>query len=253
MEADDVDDDVGPGSVNASNDQRAVAQSLKSFRGLFAILTRPDAPVLQLITALDLTLYVCHRLHPDERDVHDWLRILIDRLSEVSVPAERREDITAAALAIVAFTPGREVFRWARRRLLKLDVDLASECPALEGADGFARALPSQMLMQDVWSGLRGIRTFEEQVRAYLSALENQTPSDGYPDLPAAVPTEWRVLRDAFTANGSRRRIIVTGRANGACPDCNTVMPNSERLKLQSTGIATAANCCGRVVIEAED
>lgn len=252
LEADDVDDDVGTASVNDANDQRAMAQSLKAFRGLFAILTRPDAPVLQLITAFDLTQYVCRRLQPDERDVQDWLRILVDRLTEVSVPTDRRVDITAATLALVAFTPGREVFRWARRRLLKSDVDLASECPTLDGADGFANALSSQMPMQEVWSGLRGIRTFEEQVCAYLHALENRTPSDGYPDLPTAVPNEWRVLRDAFTANGARRQIIVTGRADGACPDCNTVMPNSERLKLQSTGIATAANCCGRVVLVAE-
>lgn len=246
-------DDESEAGTDDSDDQRAIAQAFKSFRGLFATLTLPDAPSSQLLTAFDLTQFVCHRLHPDERDAQDWLCRLIDLLSVTGVPAERRDDVVAAALVLTAFAPGRETFRWTRRRLLKMQVDLASELPPLDGAAGFASSLPNRMLIQDVWGALRDTLTFAEQVRAYLGALEHSTPSDGYPDLPTAVPTEWCVLRDAFTSNGSRRRIIVIGRADDACPDCNTVLPNSERLKLQNIGIATATNCCARVIIVAEE
>lgn len=230
-----------------------MAQSLSSFRALFAILTRRDAPVGQLLTAFDLTQYVCERLQPDEKDAQEWLRCLIDLLSDASVPSLRREDISASAVVFVAFTPGREVFRWARMRMLKLKVDLSSELPSLEGAAGFRSILPSQMSTQEVWHELLAIRTYPEQVRAYLSALERRTPSDGYPDLPSAARAEWRVLQAAITSSGPQRRIVVTSRADGACPDCNTVLPTSERHKLQSTGIATAVNCCGRVVIVSEE
>jgi hypothetical protein len=252
-EAEDVDDDSGPGTVDDSGNQRAITQSFRSFRGLFATLARPDAPSSQLIKAFDLTQFLCHRLQADERDAHDWLCRLIDLLSVTGVPAERRDDVSAAILVLAAFAPGREMFRWARRRLLKLQVDLASKLPSLEGAAGFAGSLPSRKPIQEVWDALRDTRTFPEQVRAYLCALNQGIPTDGYPDLPAAVPTEWRVLGHALAVSGSRRKIIVTSRADGACPDCNTVLPNSERLKLQATGIATAANCCGRVVIVSEE
>jgi hypothetical protein len=37
-----------------------------------------------------------------------------------------------------------------------------------------------------------------------------------------------------------------------ACPRCHITLPRGEIQKLQSTGIATAKNCCHRIVVVKE-
>lgn len=245
-------DDAASGAADDSHDQRSKAKSLESFRALFAILTSPKAPVKHLLIAFDLTQYLCERLQLDEQVAKEWLKRLIDLLGDAGVPEERREDIAASTVVLVASAPSREMLRWARQRLLKLGVDLESEAPSLEGAGGFQSILPPRTSVEEIWAELRAVRTYPEQVRAYLAALERRAPSEGYPDLPNGARAEWRVLEDAITSDRAHRRILVTGRVDGACPDCNCVLPGSERIKLQSTGIATATNCCGRILIVSE-
>ena len=246
-------DDAASGAADDSPDRRARAKSLEAFRALFAILTRPEVPTRHLLTAFDLTQYVCERLQPDEQLAKEWLKRLIDRLCDAGVPAGRREDVVASAVILAASAPGRELLRWARMRLLQLGVDLMSQAPSLEGAGGFRSILPHRMPVRELWVELRAVRTYPEQVRAYLRALERRAPSDGYPDLPDAGRAEWRILEEAIASDRARRRIVLTERGSSVCPACRMVLPTSERLKLHSTGIATATQCCGRIVIVSEE
>ena len=93
------------------------------------------------------------------------------------------------------------------------------------------------------------MRTYPEQIRAYLFALREGKPNADYSDLARAAHEEWPVLEDALTSENSRKRILELSRWQEACPRCHIVLPESEAFKLKSTCIATAKNCCNRIVI----
>ena len=93
------------------------------------------------------------------------------------------------------------------------------------------------------------MRTFREQTKAYLTALERKTPSTEYVDLEQAAPTEWPILRAAFESNSARSRILVAQEGTSACPRCHRALPKIEIFKLHTVHIATATNCCGRVIV----
>jgi hypothetical protein len=114
---------------------------------------------------------------------------------------------------------------------------------------GFISVLPKKITFSELWSRLRTLRTYHEQVRAYLRALQCRQPSDDYPDLHQDAREEWPILEQAITSNNARRRIVLTEHWQDACPTCHIKMPSRQAFKLETIGIATAKGCCNRVVI----
>ena len=128
-------------------------------------------------------------------------------------------------------------------------VDFANEPPTADGVRGYKAVLLTQVSFTELWARLAALRTFPEQVASYRQALEEGTPSDGYPDLPREVHEEWPLLAAALTSPQARRRIVFTSGSHEVCPCCYIKLPSVEIQKLRSCGIATAKNCCRRIVI----
>lgn len=252
-----VDDDDEPRKAIAKppGEDKAIARSLHFFKKLFDLLTEDDAPVRNVLTAFDLTQYVCDRLRPEPAQVKGWLEQLIRVLVKLEVPPDRRDDIAAAILVVLGTASDVEECRLARSRLLRLGVDLANEPPAGDGVRGYQAVLPQQATFTELWARLAALRTFSEQVASYRQALQEGTPSDGYPDLPRAAQTEWPRLEAALTSPQERRETVFTSDSRDSsgpreyCPRCHIKLPSGEIHKLQTIGIATAKNCCRWIVI----
>jgi hypothetical protein len=150
---------------------------------------------------------------------------------------------------VLGIAPDIATCRWARASLLRLDVDFDGEPPTADGVRGFQSALPPQATFAELWPKLRVLRTFGEQVRSYRQALEDGKASDGYADLPTEAREEWPVLEAALTSPQARARLLFVNRPLDVCPKCHIRLPSGEVYKLRSTGIATAKNCCRKIVI----
>ena len=61
------------------------------------------------------------------------------------------------------------------------------------------------------------------------------------------------MLEEAFTSEISRNRIVELSHWQESCPRCHISLPTSEIFKLQSLCIATAKNCCRRILIRTGD
>jgi hypothetical protein len=253
---DDDDDDGAKGgdSGDAPTQDPAVEKSLAVFERLFALLLKPDSPPRNALIALDLTQYVCARLRPDEAQVRTWLDRLVRTLLATDVPPERRRDVAAVVFALAATSAGNGVGRWARDCLLRLHVDLTGPPPDPEAAAGFASVLPQKVSFNDIWQDVQRLRTYHEQVRAYLQALEKGVPSESdYPDLRRDAREEWPTLEAALADPKQRQRLAISPRAMDACPKCFIRLPAADAARLRSMGIATARGCCSRIVIWAGD
>jgi hypothetical protein len=169
------------------------------------------------------------------------------------VPPERRNDVAAAVLTVLSVSPTPAKLRWARGCLLSLDIDLSGSAPAADGAQGFQSVLPQTKTFAELWPQLQGIRTYAEQVRSYLAALNSGGVGGEYGDLAQAAEEEWPALKAALTAKEPFKKIIVLDRLTDACPRCYIGLPTGEVGKLRSVGIATTKNCCRRILVWAGD
>lgn len=86
-----------------------------------------------------------------------------------------------------------------------------------------------------------------------MQALNDGTPSSGYPDLPGAAREEWELLENAITSAPARGRLLFAKGAPEVCPNCYIALPSHEIQKLQSTGIGMTKSCCHKVIICAEE
>jgi hypothetical protein len=236
------DDDFDEAPESAPIDP-AVARSLDVFEKLLAFLLSPENAQRHAILAFDLTQYICERLQPDFGIAEAWLDRLVYVLASVAPPADRREDIAAAILVLLACSSEPSRVRIARARLLRLGFSVSGGPPSSERVQGFQSVLIQTTGFAESWEAVKTVRTFAEQIRAYLCALKTGQPSTEYGDLPKAASEEWPVLADAFNSQESRRRIFVLEDWSTACPRCHMTLPGIEVSKLRTIGIATAKNC----------
>jgi len=230
-------------------DDPAIEKSLAVFDRLFDLLLSPEDAPRHALVAFDLTQYICERLQPDAARAKGWVERLIRGLLNSAVPPERRNDVAGAILVVLGTRPDPGGYRWARDCLLRLGMDLFGDAPSLDTVKGFESIFPPTVADSELWPRVRDVRTYPEQIKAYLRALDNSKPGEGYGDLPREAHEEWPALEEALTSESARKRILQLQRWQEACPRCYIKLPESEVFKLRSTCVATAKNCCNRVVV----
>jgi hypothetical protein len=139
-------------------------------------------------------LYVCERLRPDRAQAVTWIRQLVKTLLEKGVPPDRKADVAGAVLTLAGAATAHCGPRWARGCLLRLGIDLAGSPPSCEGVHGLHAVLPQSLTLDQLWPQLQAIRTYPEQVRSYIAALDGKASAEGFPDLPAAAEEEWTLM-----------------------------------------------------------
>ena len=205
------------------------------------------------MVAFDLTHYICGRLQPDLNRIKDWVDRLIFTLLKIGVPPERRDDVVATILLKAGALAERNVDRWARDSLLRMHMDFSVGLPPMDSVSGFSAVLPQRATAVDVWSRVQDIRTYEEQVRAYMLVLKGGKPSIEYGELAKEAAEEWPILEDALTSPSARTRILELNRYEEFCPTHLISLPASEAYKLKMLHVATAKNCCSSVIVWTEN
>jgi hypothetical protein len=246
---DEDDDDDTDRTMDSDSVDPAVTRSLEVFEDLFDLLLSPDNAQRHAPTAFDLTQYMCERLQPDVTIARSWLERLVDVLVRTAPPADRLEDIAAAILVLPAYSGEPDGARSARTRLRRLGYPLSGKVPPSERVQGFQSVLIQLTSFEEIWTEVQKVRTYPEQIRAYLTALKTGHPSDEYADLPKAAREEWPALRDAITSHNAHKKVLVLDRWSIACPRHNMSLPAIEVSKLRTVGVATARNCCDCVLV----
>ncbi|GEM_PF-1150084 len=241
------DSSEAPGDSEKEN--AAIEKAFTAFDRLFDLLLSNESSVRNLMVAFDLTHYICGRMQPEVSRVKDWLSRLVSVLLKAGVPVERQRDVAAAVLLLAGTSTQGNASRVARDRLIRMKMDFQAGIPAMENVPGFVAALPSSLLHTETWQRILEIRTFPEQARAYLRALNSGGPSSEYAELVGAAVKEKPVLDDALTSPTGRERILELNHYQEFCPRCRTALPKSEVSKLQIFCVATAENCCRRVIV----
>jgi hypothetical protein len=227
----------------------AIERSLSVFDQLFDLLLSDEGASRNAMIAFDLTQYVCERLRPEVARVKTWLDRLIRALLKTGAPPDRRDDLSAAILLMLSNWQEPNGYRWARDCLIRTNTDFAGPVPSIKGVQGFRAILAQNAALEELWTKLNAVRTYPEQLRAYLIAMKNNQPSLEYADLAKVAIEEWPVLENALTSEASRRRILELKQWQESCPRCQISLPTGEVYKLESVRIATAKNCCNRVVV----
>ena len=244
----DEEDKQAENGSEPNGEDPAIKRSVEVFGRLFDGLVFPEGTSRHVIMAFDLTQYVCERLQPEAPQV-TWLERLIKAFLGVGVepePAQRCGGGDSGSLGD-AVTTGRG----------SLGARLASSGghghvrppPSSHGVQGFRSTLPETIGFEELWQRVQSVRTYPEQVRSYLRAVKERKPGTDYSDLAQEAPEEWPVLEAAVTSEYSRKKILELDHWQDSCPRCNITLPTGEIFKLQSTRIATAKDCCNRIVI----
>ena len=101
------------------------------------------------------------------------------------------------------------------------------DLPSLEDLADITNTFPlSKEGYEILWSNVRTIRTFPEQMRSYLSAFKSGTAVAECHDLPTALPQEWKVLKDAPTVLSKKNCISASPMGRSiSCPRCGYGLP----------------------------
>jgi len=130
-----------------------------------------------------------------------------------------------------------------------MHMDFSAGIPSMDNVSGFSAVFPQRATPVDIWSRVQDIRTYEEQVRAYMLVLKGGKPSIEYGELAKEAAEEWPIMEDALTSPSARTRILELNRYEEFCPTHLISLPASEAYKLKTLHVATAKNCCGSVIV----
>jgi hypothetical protein len=250
----DDEDDEGDGGGASDRERETdpwIKRSMAVFHRVFdALLTEENAQRFFWV-AFDLAQYVCRRLEPEPSEVRSWLSTLVSMYDEGVVDTERRDTIAAAILLLHAGDSSDDGARAPRLQLLRMKFAIENACPDTGAVDGFRAVLGTGADFEKQWERIKAIRTMPEQVQEFLKAVEDNSPSSGYPDLPLNKD-EWPTLARALEEVESRDDFKVVPKGTTACPRCSYELPREQVGKLRSRAVATARNCCGLVLVCAE-
>ena len=245
---DDEEDESKEGQTPAPEDPY-IERSLRVFEKLLAVMLSPEHAGRSAMVAFDLTKYVVERLQPAAETARIWFERVVDAVIRAGTPEGRRSDVAAVILAMMRGEPGHADDRAARARLLRLGADLSGGPPPDDSIQGLQEALPQSASFAELWDRVRAVRTFPEQAKTYLRALEAGQPSAGYEDFAREAPDEWPTLEAAIGSNAARDRILVLKRWSEACPRCHMRLPTGQEQSLRAHSVATAKSCCDRIII----
>jgi hypothetical protein len=233
--------------------KRAIDKAYVAFDRLFAQLTRNGCPQRDAEIAFDLTGFICARLRPDKMRVRVWLVAVIRACLSAGVRPERRADVAAAVLTVMGTAPDSTSARFARSSLLQLGYDLAASPPPSDSVRNYQTVLVQHECFAELWARVLKVRSYQEQVRAYVKALEcGEARPDDYPDLPIAAADVWLTLERALKSPQASKQLLFVDGSRAACPLHKVSLPKYELDKLRTIGIATSKNCCGKVLIRRE-
>ncbi|RWM12858.1 MAG: hypothetical protein EOR72_20260 [Mesorhizobium sp.] len=229
------------------------AKALETFERVFEALLPKGASHQAVLRVFDLTAYVCDRLLPDipASRAHAWLRRLVDAFCANGLAPTRSETVLSAIMALCGSDPNAETLRATRARVRIVGGDPSAPWTDSEEALAFRFAMGDAGPLGPAWDRAGATRTWREQARAYCEALFEGGPQQGFDELLSSLPSEASTLREALETGGTDN-VVLLSQWRASCT-CHMQLPKMEQGKLRAYGVATAANCCQKVLVWPEE
>lgn len=243
VEDPDEDDDGGTGG-----------RVSRAFDALLEVLAErvPGDPAVELQRAGDIAGFVLLRT-PEPRRIAEfaawWCNLAVRHLSAADLGAEIR---TMAAGMLVLDGLAATGAERTRGRIARVLGDVG------EGL-GLAAAIRGESRLRrltEVIASSEAIERFVGEVANASSAVEEVIIAARHVGRGLSPPPlrlldgteEMRAIR-RHVAAGTVNKILAASRDAKSCPSCHYGLPDSERHRLSSIGIARAGNCCNRVLL----
>ena len=224
-------------------DSKIVERAFVYFERVFdAMLAREDEGFLH--SALELMLFVCDRLEPHLDRIRIWMA-RIERSAPSGFPSTGMVSLRAGVVALAAATGADPVT--TRGRLLRVGADLDDAMLDFEAIPGIAY-IGRGIDLKGFWMRIRACRSLPEQNKSYLDQLRGRAAIGEYPDL-MADPDLWQILGRGLVAPPGWNLALEARPGYDACPRCNIGLPIAEVRRLHGRYVATARNCCNRIVL----
>lgn len=199
------------------------------------------------VFALELIVHMAQRLEWTPGIVRAWLAKVAGALPCDGFGADDRSLVAGALLSLV----GPESAERIRATFFRLELSLDGPPPDVEDFPLYAFA--SLMDFESAWAQVGAVRSIPEWSADLVTALkaaplDNASGFDNSP-FPSLCPDQWPTLRAALTTERARRGIGFGGRDITACPRCWRALPSGQVQDYRRHHVATASNCCGRVIV----
>ncbi len=250
---DDTPDDDTPIEEDAAErERRRAAQIARTYDAMEALvhgLLAPDRVERFGLIAFDIVAYICARLDLPEHRAVEWVAKVVGVLPASALPASRLQDVAACCLLLLQDPSDIPGARRVRATLHRFGLKIQAEPPRSDMEASFVRPARPTQTVEALWRRVQDVRTHEEMVADYVAALRSGAPTSTSGALEDYAPNEWPTLKRAFDGGRYRDQILFVGRNAQICPRCQMALPSVEVQKFRSHLVATAANCCGRVVL----
>jgi hypothetical protein len=227
---------------------------IRAFDALLEVLADrvPQDAAVELQRAADIAGFVLLRT-PEPRRITDfaawWSNLAVRHLRTAELDRAMRS--TAAGLLMLDGQATARAER-ARGRLARVLGDVPAAVEVARSIEPVSRI----SRLAEVVGGPDGMERFAAAVLEASSAVEEVIIAAGHVRAGTLPPPltlldgseEMRAIRRHIGA-GETARIVPASQDATACPRCHYGLPEVQRLRLASVGIARAANCCNRVLL----
>ena len=221
-------------------------KKLENFDKLFMAMLGKNGGRRDLGLALHLFNYIVHSLAPEPSQARGYLGDLLQvlqALKQDDVPEAIRPSLAAAILIQSA---NLEIsFRLARRRLLRLGIDLEGEAPPMAFAQDLADLLAPGFDVQTRWQEVQEVRTWQEDIARFHQTGPGPLLAADFPAL--STLKDWPSLANAHEHR--RASILFLATITDICPRCRRKLSGIEAQQLERDGFVPALNCCGRTMM----
>jgi hypothetical protein len=221
-------------------------KKLENFDKLFMVLLGKNGGRRDLGLALHLFNYIVHSLAPEAGQVRGYLGELLQVLQTLKQDAVPESIRPSLAAAILIQSAGVEVsLRLARRRLLRLGIDLEGEAPPMAFAQDLADLLVPGFDVQTRWQEVQEVRTCQEDVARLHQTGPGPLSAADFPAL--STLKDWPSL--VYAHEHRRASILFLGTVTDICPRCRRKLSGLEAQQLKRDGFVPGLNCCGRTMM----
>ncbi len=207
----------------------------------------PEQARTWAVFALEFIVHMAQRLEWPPNVLRRWLGKAAGALNRETIADENRDFVAVSLLSLVGYAPPERI----RGAFIRLGLSIEGDPPSSEDVPVYH--LASEIGVETAWSHVRAVRSIGEWTADLVQALKGPLLADAssFDQAPfrSACPEQWPTLRAALTDVRSRARIRFGGRNLTACPGCWTALPAGQAHDYRKHLVATASNCCGRVIV----
>ena len=219
--------------ARVATSERGKQQNIDRASELFSAMLNPTHDGRHVTMALQIAHYVLDTSRPVEVIARNWLDAIIDS----SVADNFVEEPALITLSLLRFGSTKiPNARNARRFLLSKHIDPVSELSGVESFPMFAELLAPDFDYDAFALEVRAARVAGEEVRAFLAAVREGAPGEGYEGLKGSP--YWPTLAQAFVDPTLSERWHILDRMPTGCPKCNTAFTPAASQDLRVFGVA---------------